>query len=53
VLTTGTITNDEMQQLQKGIDRHNIIFFFEYTKMFFEAVDFLHNKRKKEPEFNI
>ena len=53
VLTAGTLTNDEIQQLQKGIDRHNLIFFFEYTKMFFEAVDLLHNKHKKEPEFKI
>ena len=49
VLTTGTLTNDDMQQSKKGIDRQNLIFFFEYTKMFFEAVDLLYNKRKKKP----
>jgi hypothetical protein len=48
VLTVGTLTNDEMQQFEKGIERHNLIFFFEYTKMFFEAVDLLYNKRKKK-----
>jgi len=46
VLTAGTLTNDGMEQSQKGIDRHDLIFFFEYTKMFFEAVELLHNKRK-------
>ncbi len=46
ILTAGTFTNEEMGQLQMGIDRHNLIFFFEYTKMFFEAVDLLHNKHK-------
>jgi len=48
MLTTGTLTNDEMQQFQKGADRHNLIFFFEYTKMFFEAAYLLHDKYKKE-----
>jgi hypothetical protein len=48
VLTVGTLTNDEMQQFEKGIERHNLIFFFEYTKMFFEAVDLLYNKRNKK-----
>ncbi|SRR6266498_5358647 len=50
VLTAGTLTNEEMQKSQKAIDRSNLIFFFEYTKMFFEAVQLLHlhNKHKKE-----
>jgi len=43
LVTAGTLTNDEMQQSQKAIDRQNLIFFFEYTKMFFEAVYLLHN----------
>ena len=42
VLTVGTLTNEEMEQFEKGIERHNLIFFFEYTKMFFEAVQVLH-----------
>jgi len=46
ILTAGTLTNDEMDLSQKGIDRHDLIFFFEYTKMFFEAVNLLHNKHK-------
>jgi len=47
LLTAGTLTSDEMQQLEKGIDRYNLIFFFEYTKMFAEAVHLLHTKHKK------
>jgi hypothetical protein len=37
-----------MQPSQKAIDRRNLIFFFEYTKMFFEAVELLHNRHKKK-----
>ena len=48
VLNAGTLTNDEIQQSKNGIDRDNLIFFFEYTKMFFEAVDCLYNKHKKK-----
>ena len=42
------VTNEEEQFSQKAIDRSNLIFFFEYTKMFFEAVQLLHNKHNKE-----
>jgi hypothetical protein len=45
LLTAGTLTNDEMQPSQNGIDRHNLIFFYEYTKMFFEAVHLLHKQK--------
>jgi hypothetical protein len=48
LLAAGTLTNEEMQPSQKAIDRRNLIFFFEYTKMFFEAVQLLHNKHKKK-----
>ena len=48
VLTAGALGNDDIRQTQKGIDRNDLIFFYEYTKMFFEAVDLLHNKRKKK-----
>jgi hypothetical protein len=41
-ITAGMLTNNEIQPQQKLIDRQNLIFFFEYTKMFFEAVHFLH-----------
>ena len=48
LLTASTLTNEEMQPSQKAIDRRNLIFFFEYTKMFFEAVQVLHNKHRKK-----
>jgi hypothetical protein len=48
LLTAGTLTNEETQFSQKAIDRSNLIFFFEYTKMFFEAVQLLYSKHKKE-----
>ena len=48
LLTAGTLTNDEMQPSQNGIDRHNLIFFFEYTKMFFEAVHLLHIQKDSD-----
>ena len=36
MLTVGTLTNEEMEVNAK--DRHNIIFFYEYTRLFYEAV---------------
>jgi len=48
LLTAATVTNDELQPSQNGKDRQNLIFFFEYTKMFFEAAHLLNNKHKKE-----
>jgi hypothetical protein len=47
MLTVAALTNDEMD-MKKAKDRHNSIFFFEYTKMFYEAVHLLHNKNKKK-----
>lgn len=48
MLTAGTLTNDEMPQVEKGIDRYDRIFFFEYTKMFNEAIHLLYSKRKNK-----
>jgi len=48
LLTAGMLTNDEMEQTEKGTDKHNLIFFFEFTKMFAEAAHLLHNKRQKK-----
>jgi hypothetical protein len=47
LLTAGTLTNDEIEPAQKVIDRKNLIFFFEFTKMFFEAVQLLYNIHQK------
>lgn len=42
-LTHGTITN-ELLDTQTGADRHNLIFFYEYTRLFLSAVYFLYGK---------
>jgi hypothetical protein len=47
VLTVGTITNDEMQQSENGKDRYNLIFFFEYTRIFVEAIHTLCEDRSQ------
>ena len=47
LLTASTIANVELEHSQKALDRQNLIFFFEYTKMFFEAIYLLHNKYKE------
>jgi hypothetical protein len=50
ILTAGLLTNDEMEQVENGRGRHNIIFFFEFTKMFAEEVLLLNSKRKKNKQ---
>jgi len=45
LLTHGTITN-ELLETQTAADRHNLIFFYGYTKLFFSAAWFLYNKEK-------
>jgi hypothetical protein len=45
-LTAGALGNNDIQQFQKGIERSNLIFFYEYTRMFFEAVDILRKKKE-------
>jgi hypothetical protein len=46
MLTVGALTNDVME-VEKASDRNDIIFFYEYTKMFYEAIFLLYNKRKR------
>ena len=46
MLTVGTVTNDLMNKAEKGMDRHDTIFFYEYTKLLFDALSFLHDKHK-------
>lgn len=48
ILTKGTITNDLMDQSEKGIDRHNLIFGYEFLVLFFDTVKVLHDKWKKK-----
>lgn len=48
ILTKGTLTNDLMEQNEKGLDRHNIIFGYEFLLLFLDAVKTLHEARPKE-----
>src|SRR5678815_2399784 len=52
-ITAATLTNNDTQPQQKPIDRQNLIFFFEYTKMFFEAAHFLLNKCKESEQSRL
>lgn len=47
VLTKGTITNDLMEQSQKGLHRLNLIDNYEILILFVDAVKVLHDKREK------
>lgn len=44
ILTKGTITNDLMEQSEKGMDRHDLIFGYEFLVLFIDAVKVLHDK---------
>jgi len=44
IMTKGVITNDLMEQSEKGQDRHDIIFNYEFMLLFFDAVKLLHDK---------
>ena len=48
ILTKGTITNDLMEQSEKGIGRHDLIFGYEFLILFFDAVKVLNDKREKK-----
>ena len=36
--------NDLVDQLEKGADRHNLIFGYEFLLLFLDAVKLLHDK---------
>lgn len=46
-MLSGTLTNKEMPNLKKAVDRHNLIFFYEFTLMFIDAVNHLHMQQKE------
>ena len=50
ILTKGTLTNDLMDQSQKGMDRHDLIFGYEFLVLFFDAVKVLHTQWEQEKE---
>lgn len=46
-LTHGTITNDNLDA-QTGRQRHNLLYFFECSSLFIEAVYYLHNQPRTQ-----
>jgi hypothetical protein len=44
LLTFGTITNDEVEQVKNGRDRADLLFYYEFTGMMMEATRYLHGK---------
>lgn len=49
MLTIGTLSSDHMEEVEKGINRHNRIFFYEHSMLFIDAVNqlYLQQKNKK------
>jgi len=55
LLTVGTLSNDQMEQVKDGLRRHNRIFFYEHSSLFIDAVNLLyqeqtHKQNKKQKE---
>jgi len=51
-MLVGTLTCDEIDGLEKGRDRHNLIFFYEYTLLFAQATYLLlqyYQQKHKNP----
>ncbi len=44
--TVGMLTNDEIDPVANGRDRHNIIYFYEFTKFLIQVVSVLHTHEK-------
>ena len=45
-MLAGTLSDPRMPQLQKGIQRHNLLFFYEFTLIFMEAAELLSREEK-------
>jgi hypothetical protein len=43
-LLVGALSSDEVQGLDTGRHRHDLIFFYEFTMLFVKAVDMLHKE---------
>ncbi|RYZ45338.1 MAG: hypothetical protein EOO14_25860 [Chitinophagaceae bacterium] len=46
-MLVGTVTSEQMDQLEKAMARLDLFFFYEYTTMVLEAVALLRAKKKK------
>lgn len=53
LLTVGILSSDQMEEVDKGIDRHNRIFFYEHSLLFIDAVNQLYlqqESKKSKPK---
>lgn len=46
MLTIGTLSSDQVEEVEKGIDRYNRIFFYEHSSLFIDAVSLLLSEHK-------
>jgi hypothetical protein len=46
LLTVGTLTSDQMEQVKDGLRRHNRLFFYEHSMLFIDAVNLLYQQQK-------
>ncbi|RXK61781.1 hypothetical protein ESA94_01860 [Lacibacter luteus] len=48
MLTIGVLSSDHMDEVEKGLDRHNRIFFYEHSLLFIDAVHQLYQQQEKK-----
>ena len=48
LLTIGTLSSDQVMEVDKGIDRYNRIFFYEHSSLFIDAVNQLYQQQEKK-----
>lgn len=48
LLTIGILSSDQMEEVDKGIGRHNRIFFYEHSLLFIDAVNQLYQQQEKK-----
>jgi hypothetical protein len=46
-MLVGALSSNEIQKSEKGRDRYNFIFFYEYTKLLVAAIKLLHERKIK------
>jgi|GEM_PF-6779831 len=48
LLTVGILSSDQMEEVDKGIGRHNRIFFYEHSLLFIDANQLYQQLEKKK-----
>jgi hypothetical protein len=48
LLTIGILSSDQIEEVDKGIGRHNRIFFYEHSLLFIDAVNQLYQQQEKK-----